>query len=95
MFCIAAKSPSFKRGVPTFAKAHFGHPSPRLKSQEINLDYILELIFDHNKMNKSKATLIEEVRRLIRASLGNSYFLENALLFSFVLWVEWAHFWQG
>jgi type I restriction enzyme R subunit len=42
-----------------------------LKSQEINLDYILELIFDHNKMNKSKATLIEEVRRLIRASLGN------------------------
>ncbi|MEK2508850.1 type I restriction endonuclease subunit R, EcoR124 family, partial [Providencia stuartii] len=25
-----------------------------LKSQEINLDYILELIFDHNKKNKSK-----------------------------------------
>jgi len=42
-----------------------------LKSQEINLDYILELIFEHNKKNKSKATLIEEVRRLIRASLGN------------------------
>lgn len=42
-----------------------------LKSQEINLDYILELIFDHNKMNKNKAELIEEVRRLIRASLGN------------------------
>jgi len=42
-----------------------------LKSQEINLDYILELIFDHNKKNKSKEALIEEVRRLIRASLGN------------------------
>jgi len=42
-----------------------------LKSQEINLDYILELIFEHNKKNKSKAKLIEEVRRLIRASLGN------------------------
>lgn len=42
-----------------------------LKSQEINLDYILELIFEHNKKNKSKADLIEEVRRLIRASLGN------------------------
>ncbi|MBU2984752.1 type I restriction endonuclease subunit R [Saccharophagus degradans] len=42
-----------------------------LKSQEINLDYILELIFDHNKKNKSKADLIDEVRRVIRASLGN------------------------
>ena len=42
-----------------------------LKSQEINLDYILELIFDHNKKNKGKAELIEEVRRLIRASIGN------------------------
>jgi type I restriction enzyme R subunit len=42
-----------------------------LKSQEINLDYILALIFDHNKKNKNKAELIDEVRRLIRASLGN------------------------
>jgi len=42
-----------------------------LKSQEINLDYILELIFENNKKLKDKATLIEEVRRLIRASLGN------------------------
>jgi len=42
-----------------------------LKSQEINLDYILELIFEHNKKTKDKATLVEEVRRLIRASLGN------------------------
>lgn len=42
-----------------------------LKSQEINLDYILELIFKHNKKNKSKAQLVDEVRRTIRASLGN------------------------
>ena len=42
-----------------------------LKSQEINLDYILELIFEHNKKTKNKSDLVEEVRRLIRASLGN------------------------
>ena len=42
-----------------------------LKSQEINLDYILELIFEHNKKTKSKADLVDEVRRVIRASLGN------------------------
>ncbi|MFC0428792.1 type I restriction endonuclease subunit R [Chryseobacterium scophthalmum] len=42
-----------------------------LKSQEINLDYILELIFEHNKKNKDKAVLIEEIRRVIRASIGN------------------------
>lgn len=42
-----------------------------LKSQEINLDYILELIFEHHKKLKNKAGLIEEVRRVIRASLGN------------------------
>ena len=42
-----------------------------LKSQEINLDYILELIFEHNKKVKDKSALIDEVRRLIRASLGS------------------------
>lgn len=42
-----------------------------LNSQEINLDYILELIFEHNKKRKDKAGLVEEVRRAIRASLGN------------------------
>lgn len=42
-----------------------------LRSQEINLDYILELIFEHNKKTKSKADLVDEVRRVIRASLGN------------------------
>ncbi len=42
-----------------------------LKSQEINLDYILELIFENNKKTKDKAALIEEIRRVIRASIGN------------------------
>ncbi len=42
-----------------------------LKSQEINLDYILELIFENNKKTKDKAALIEEIRRVIRASVGN------------------------
>ena len=42
-----------------------------LKSQEINLDYILELIFEHNKKIKDKSELTEEIRRIIRASIGN------------------------
>ncbi|MBI1577291.1 HsdR family type I site-specific deoxyribonuclease [Escherichia coli] len=42
-----------------------------LKSQEINLDYILGLIFEHNRQNKGKGEMIEEVKRLIRSSLGN------------------------
>ncbi|GGI56117.1 type I restriction endonuclease subunit R [Winogradskyella haliclonae] len=42
-----------------------------LKSQEINLDYILELIFENNKKNKNKSELVEEIRRVIRASIGN------------------------
>ena len=42
-----------------------------LKSQEINLDYILELVFEHNKKTKNKADLIDEIRRVIRTSIGN------------------------
>lgn len=42
-----------------------------LKSQEINLDYILELIFEDNKKTRDKVVLIEEIRRVIRASIGN------------------------
>lgn len=42
-----------------------------LKSQEINLDYILELIFEHNKKRKNKPALIEEISRTIRSSLDN------------------------
>ena len=42
-----------------------------LKSQEINLDYILELIFEKNKNMKDKESLVSEVRRLIRSSVGS------------------------
>ena len=42
-----------------------------LKSQEINLDYILELIFERNRQKMEKEDLVREIRRLIRASLGN------------------------
>jgi type I restriction enzyme R subunit len=42
-----------------------------LKSQEINLDYILELIFEHNKKSTDKTALVEDIRRVIRASVGN------------------------
>ncbi|HOO62957.1 MAG TPA: hypothetical protein PK364_03435, partial [Synergistaceae bacterium] len=53
-----------------------------LKSQEINLDYILELIFEHNKKTKNKSDLVEEVRRIIRASLGNR--AKESLLVDFI-----------
>ena len=53
-----------------------------LKSQEINLDYILELIFEHHKKSKDKAALVEEVRRLIRASLGNR--AKESLIIDFI-----------
>ena len=53
-----------------------------LKSQEINLDYILELIFENNKKTKDKATLIEEIRRVIRASIGNR--AKESLLVDFI-----------
>jgi len=42
-----------------------------LKSQEIDLDYILELLFEHNRKAKDKDALVEEMRRIIRASIGN------------------------
>ncbi|MGL5052874.1 MAG: type I restriction endonuclease subunit R [Cetobacterium sp.] len=42
-----------------------------LKSQEINLDYILQLIFEKHKNVKDKDVLIEDVRRLVRSSTGN------------------------
>lgn len=42
-----------------------------LKSQEINLDYILELIYEKNKDVKDKDTLVDEIRRIIRSSIEN------------------------
>lgn len=53
-----------------------------LKSQEINLDYILELIFEHNKKTKNKDDLIAEVRRVIRASLGSR--AKESLIVAFI-----------
>lgn len=53
-----------------------------LKSQEINLDYILELIFENSKKVKDKAALVEDVRRVIRASLGNR--AKESLLVDFI-----------
>ena len=42
-----------------------------LKSQEINLDYILKLVFEHSRGTSDKAPLVEEVRRTLRASIDN------------------------
>lgn len=53
-----------------------------LKSLEINLDYILELIFENNKKLKDKAALVEDVRRIIRASVGNR--AKESLLVDFI-----------
>ncbi len=41
-----------------------------LKTDEVNLDYILSLILEKTKENKSKEELKVEVRRLIRSSIG-------------------------
>ncbi|HQU71161.1 MAG: type I restriction endonuclease subunit R [Calditrichaeota bacterium] len=60
-----------------------------LKSQEINLDYILELIFEHNKKIRSKADLVDEVRRVIRASLGNR--AKESLLVDFINQTDLDH----
>lgn len=51
-----------------------------LKSQEINLDYILELIFDGKE--KDKDSLAEDIRRLIRTSIGNR--AKESLLVDFI-----------
>jgi type I restriction enzyme R subunit len=53
-----------------------------LKSQEINLDYILELIFEKNKNTKDKCVLIEEIRRIIRSSTGNR--AKESLIVNFI-----------
>ncbi|WP_331669409.1 type I restriction endonuclease subunit R, EcoR124 family, partial [Blautia hydrogenotrophica] len=42
-----------------------------LKSQEIDLDYILELIFEKKQNIKDKSALVEEMRRIARSSTEN------------------------
>ena len=53
-----------------------------LKSQEIDLDYILELIFEKNRKVKNKNDLISDARRAIRASLGHR--AKESLLVEFI-----------
>ena len=53
-----------------------------LKSQEINLDYILELIYEKNKNTKDKNMLIDEIRRIVRASTGNG--AKGSLIVAFI-----------
>lgn len=60
-----------------------------LKSQEINLDYILELIFEKNKKIRDKAALVEDVRRVIRASLGNR--AKESLIVDFIHQTDLDH----
>lgn len=53
-----------------------------LKSHEINLDYILALLHEKNREATSKDDLIEEARRVIRASLDNR--AKESLLVDFI-----------
>ena len=59
-----------------------------LKSQEIDLDYILELIFDRHKKTKDKTTLVDEVRRIIRASIDNR--AKESLIVDFINETDFA-----
>ena len=53
-----------------------------LKSQEINLDYILELVFEYNKRHGEKEMLIAEIRRIIRSSIEHR--AKEELVVSFI-----------
>ncbi|MYB34256.1 MAG: type I restriction endonuclease subunit R [Gammaproteobacteria bacterium] len=53
-----------------------------LKSQGINLDYILEQILEKSKKTTSKSTIVDDVRRMIRASVGNR--AKESLLVNFI-----------
>jgi len=57
-----------------------------LKSQEINLDYILELIFEKNNKSKDKKALIQEIRGVIRASVGNR--AKESLIVDFINYTD-------
>ena len=53
-----------------------------LKSHEINLDYILERIFESNGKARDKSAIVSDVRRMIRASVGNR--AKESLLVDFI-----------
>ena len=53
-----------------------------LASCDIDLDYILELILKNNRKGTDKGNLVQEARRMIRASLGNR--AKESLLVDFI-----------
>lgn len=53
-----------------------------LKTDEINLDYILALILEKTKQNEDLESIKEEVRRVIRSSLGTR--AKEELIISFI-----------
>ena len=53
-----------------------------LKSQEINLDYILGLLFEKKQTVDDKSDLVNDARRLIRSSLGSR--AKEGLLVEFI-----------
>lgn len=53
-----------------------------IKSQEINLDFILELIFKNSNKINDKLELIEDIRRIIRSSPGSRS--KESLLIDFI-----------
>lgn len=53
-----------------------------LRSQEINLDYILEQIFENNRKPESKPDMLKNVRRMIQASIGHR--AKESLLIDFI-----------
>ena len=57
-----------------------------LKSQEINLDYILEQIYENSKKTKDKQSLIKDIRRLIRASINNR--TKEELIIDFITQID-------
>lgn len=61
-----------------------------LNSQEINLDYILELIFEKNKNMSDKKLLVDDLRSLIRSSVGNR--AKESLIIDFINSVDLNEF---
>ena len=53
-----------------------------LKSKKIDLDYILELVFEYNKRQGDKEILIAEIRRIIRSSIEHR--AKEELMVSFI-----------
>ena len=59
-----------------------------LKTDEINLDYILALILEKSKENEDVESLKAEVRRVIRSSLGTR--AKEKLIMDFINGTKWS-----